>query len=182
MTIEFVKGDILNSSAQTIVNTVNCKGIMGKGLALQFKKMYPQMFKEYRKACDQGLLRIGILLPPYKVSERRWILNFPTKNDWRFKSRLEYIESGLIYFAEKYKEWGITSIAFPRLGCQFGGLAWKDVKPLMTHHLENLPELRVSVYSYKPKERKKKKQKKAKRKKTSSSKTPDSQQKLTFYS
>lgn len=121
MTIEFAEGNIFESPAQTIVNTVNCKGVMGKGLALKFRKKYPEMYKEYRRACDQGKLKPGILLPPYKASELRWILNFPTKNHWRFKSKLEYIESGLIYFSEKYKEWGINSIAFPRLGCQLGG-------------------------------------------------------------
>jgi O-acetyl-ADP-ribose deacetylase (regulator of RNase III) len=177
-----VKGDIFESPAQTIVNTVNCKGAMGKGLSLQFKKMYPEMYKEYKKACDQGKLKIGIILPPYKVSERRWILNFPTKDNWRFKSKLEYIESGLIYFTEKYKEWGITSIAFPRLGCQLGGLSWKNVKPLMVQYLENLTELNVLIYSYASKERKKKKQKKAIKKKISFSKTLNSQKKLTFYS
>jgi O-acetyl-ADP-ribose deacetylase (regulator of RNase III) len=182
MTIEYVKGDIFCSPAQTIVNTVNSKGVMGKGLALQFKKRYPAMYEEYKKACEQGKLRVGVLLPPYKVNERRWILNFPTKNDWRFKSSLKYIESGLICFIEKYKEWGITSIAFPRLGCQFGGLSWKDVKPLMARYLENLPDLKVSVYSYAPKKRIKRKQRKAKRKIPSSSKISTSQQKLPFYS
>lgn len=180
MPLEYVEGNILEAKTQVVVNTVNCKGVMGKGLALEFKKKYPEMYKEYKKACDEGKLRIGVLLPPYKVSEQRWILNFPTKNDWRFKSKLEYIESGLVYFIEKYREWGIKSIAFPRLGCQLGGLSWKDVKPIMTHHLENLPDLKVSVYSYRPRERKKQKKGKLKRKKLASAKFPKSQQKLTF--
>ena len=178
MTIEFVEGNIFESPAQTIVNTVNCKGVMGKGLALRFKKMYPEMYKEYKEYCKQGKLRIGILLPPYQASEHRWILNFPTKDHWRFKSKLEYIEAGLTYFGEKYREWGITSIAFPRLGCQLGGLSWKEVKPLMIRHLENLPALKVSVHSYTPQSRTKQKTKKPKKEKLGTLKQPTSQQQL----
>jgi O-acetyl-ADP-ribose deacetylase (regulator of RNase III) len=180
MTIEFIEGDIFKSSAQTIVNTVNCNGVMGKGLALEFKKKYPKMYEEYKKACDHGDLKMGIILPPYKESEERWVLNFPTKNNWRFKSKLEYIELGLLYFSKKYKEWGITSIAFPKLGCQLGGLSWKDVEPIMIRVLENLPDLKVSVYSYTPQEDEKQKKVKPKRRKFGSIKVPNSQQKLSF--
>jgi O-acetyl-ADP-ribose deacetylase (regulator of RNase III) len=180
LTIEFVEGDIFESPAQTIVNTVNCNGAMGKGLALKFKKKYPKMYQEYKKACDQGLLKIGIILPPYKASEQRWVLNFPTKDHWRFKSKIRYIEEGLVFFSENYKDWGITSIAFPRLGCQLGGLSWKDVEPLMVKYLANLPNLKVSVYSYQPQEKESAKSTKTKRKKHKSLSLPKSQQKLTF--
>jgi O-acetyl-ADP-ribose deacetylase (regulator of RNase III) len=132
-----------------VVNTVNCKGVMGKGLALQFKKTYPEMYNDYRQKCEEGKIAIGHL-DLYKGTPRYWILNFPTKNHWRNKSKLEYIEKGLQEFKEKYKEWGITSIAFPRLGCQQGGLNWNEVKPLMEKYLKDLPNLKVEIFSFKP--------------------------------
>jgi O-acetyl-ADP-ribose deacetylase (regulator of RNase III) len=156
MTIEYLEGDILKAKTQVVVNTVNCEGFMGKGLALQFKKNYPEMFKEYKQRCAQGKVTIG-KLHLYKNSFRYWILNFPTKAHWRQKSKLDYIQMGLEEFKNRYQEWGITSIAFPRLGCQQGGLDWNDVKPLMEKYLDNLHGLKVQIYSYKPSEEKGKK-------------------------
>ncbi len=148
MPIEYVEGDILEAGTQVVVNTVNCEGVMGKGLALQFKKKYPAMYREYKQKCEEGQITIG-QLHLYKGTPKYWILNFPTKNRWRQKSKLEYIEKGLIAFRDNYQEWGITSIAFPRLGCQQGGLDWKEVKPLMKNYLANLPRLSVEIVSYK---------------------------------
>lgn len=145
MPLRHVTGDIFNSTAQVIVNTVNCRGVMGKGLALRFKRKYPRMFKEYKRECKMGHLRPGNL-HLYKTPHR-WILNFPTKDDWRKKSKLEYVELGLQMFVANYRLWGIRSIAFPRLGCDLGGLNWKDVRAVMEHYLSSLEDLDVSIYS-----------------------------------
>lgn len=136
--------DIFQSKTDAIVNTVNCKGVMGKGLALQFKKRYPQMFEKYKKKCDKGEIKIGIL-DIYKAEDGKLIINFPTKYDWRNKSRIEYIEAGLKYFVEHYKEWGIKSVAFPQLGCGEGGLKWEIVKKIMEQYLEKL-DIKVEIY------------------------------------
>lgn len=142
--LKFVKGDIFESDAQTLVNTVNCRGVMGKGLALEFKRRFPQMFEGYKRECEAGRLRIGTL-HLYR-GPNRWILNFPTKDHWRGRSKIEYIERGLQYFVEHYKEWGITSIAFPKLGCNLGGLDWREVKEKMIKYLEDLADIEIYVY------------------------------------
>jgi len=132
-------------SIQTIVNTINCIGVMGKGLALEFRIRYPEMFEDYKKRCERGEVKVG---QPYlyKTSEK-WILNFPTKYHWKYPSRTEYIEKGLEYFVDHYKEWGINSIAFPRLGSSEGKLNWeKDVKPLMEKYLSNLDDIKIYIY------------------------------------
>jgi len=173
MPIQFKKGNIFEAKTQTIVNTVNCKGVMGKGLALEFKKRYPEMYEEYKRECEEGKLTIGTL-HLYKGAPDRWILNFPTKDHWRFKSKLEYIEDGLKYFCSKYKEWGIRSIVFSQLGCRQGGLNWSDVRPLMERYLKELP-IEIVVYLYEPKMKKGKKKGKKKTKIIQNNK----QQKLT---
>jgi O-acetyl-ADP-ribose deacetylase (regulator of RNase III) len=174
MPIEYLEGDLLKAKTQVVVNTVNCEGVMGKGLALQFKKNFPDMFAEYKKKCKEGKISIG-KLDLYKSPFRYWILNFPTKDHWRIPSKLEYIEKGLAEFAGKYQEWGITSIAFPRLGCQQGGLNWIDVKPIMDKYLD-LPGLRVEIFSYNPSDSEAKKPLKKKRLK--SEKRPKNQHTL----
>src|SRR6218665_523136 len=116
--IEF--GDIFQSRAQTLVNTVNCLGVMGKGLALRFKEEYPEMFDAYSEICKKGLLDIGKLWL-YKT-DRKWILNFPTKYDWRMPSQESYIERGLDKFLKTYKQKNIESIAFPLLGANNGNI------------------------------------------------------------
>jgi O-acetyl-ADP-ribose deacetylase (regulator of RNase III) len=141
--IEYIEGDIFKSPAQVIVNTVNTVGVMGKGLALSFKQRYPQMFEKYKAACEKHLLTIGKLMLFYETDH--WLLLFPTKEHWRNPSKLEYIEKGLMKFAHTYAEKGITSIAFPRLGCGNGELNWADVKPLMERYLKELP---IDVYIY----------------------------------
>lgn len=147
-TIKEIDGDIFESKAQTIVNTVNCYGIMGKGIALEFKKRYPDMFKVYVKQCKDKLLRPGILYI-YKKSTP-WILNFPTKDHWRSPSKLEYIELGLKKFSSEYFKKEVTSIAFPQLGTMNGGLNWVDVKKLMYEYLIPLENLEVEIYHFKP--------------------------------
>ncbi|MGN0243994.1 MAG: macro domain-containing protein [Lachnospiraceae bacterium] len=141
--IEYIEGNIFNSPAQVIVNTVNTVGVMGKGLALSFKKRYPQMFEAYKRACDKHQLTIGKLMLYYAPDH--WILMFPTKENWRNPSKLEYLEAGLHKFVNTYAEKGVTSIAFPKLGCGNGELSWSDVKPVMERYLKQLP---ITVYIY----------------------------------
>lgn len=141
--IEYVKGDLFCSPAQVIVNTVNTVGVMGKGLALSFKKRYPDMFEAYRAACEKHQLTIGKLMLYY--ASDHWLLLFPTKISWRNPSRIEYLEEGLKKFVDTYAEKGITSIAFPKLGCGNGELSWSDVKPVMERYLKSLP-IRIYIY------------------------------------
>ena len=141
--LKYVRGDIFNSPAQVLVNTVNTVGVMGKGIALSFKKKYPEMFTIYRKACDKHQLVIGKLMLWYGPDH--WILNFPTKEHWRNPSKMEYIEKGLMAFQRKYADYNITSIAFPKLGCGNGELDWEQVKPLMEKYLKELP---TDIYIY----------------------------------
>src|SRR5260370_4357706 len=141
--IQYQKGDIFESKAQVIVNTVNCQGIMGKGLALAFKQKYPAMFNVYQQECRTGKLRIG--KPTLYQKSTPWILNFPTKDSWRANSKLEYLEKGLEFFVAHYKNAGIKSIAFPKLGAQNGKLSWDEVGPLMSEYLSQLD---VDVYVY----------------------------------
>ena len=141
--IEYIEGDIFESPAQVIVNTVNTVGVMGKGLALSFKQRYPEMFERYKTACEKHLLTVGKLMLFYEPDH--WLLLFPTKENWRNPSKLEYIEKGLMKFVQTYAEKNITSVAFPRLGCGNGELDWKDVRPLMERYLKKLP---IDVYIY----------------------------------
>lgn len=136
--IRYVNEDIFSSDAQTIVNPVNTVGVMGKGLALAFKQRFPDtMHLAYLSACRRGLLAPGkLMLFPF---DNYWVLPFPTKKDWHEPSRLEYIEAGLKKFVETYAEKGITSIAFPKIGCGCGSLSWEEVKPLMERYLNPLP-------------------------------------------
>ncbi|MCI4330265.1 MAG: macro domain-containing protein [Thermoplasmata archaeon] len=131
-------GDILDSRMQTLTNTVNCVGIMGKGIALDFKKRFPEMFEEYVGRCRTGQVKLG---EPYlyKGYGKPWILNFPTKDHWRSMTRLADIVTGLEYLAAHYREWGITSLAVPPLGCGNGQLDWRVVGPTLYRHLSELP-------------------------------------------
>jgi O-acetyl-ADP-ribose deacetylase (regulator of RNase III)/uncharacterized protein YwgA len=138
-------GDLFASPAQTLVNTVNCVGIMGKGVAAEFKKRYPAMFDDYAARCERKEVKLG---EPYLYRDLLGanVVNFPTKDHWRSPSRLADIERGLDYLVSHYAEWGITSIAFPPLGCGNGGLEWSEVGPLMHHKLHRLP-IDVEVYA-----------------------------------
>ena len=137
--------NIFDSQCQTIVNTINCVGVMGKGLALEMKKRYPDMFEKYKDFCDKGLIDIGKLWV-YKHSDDKWILNFPTKKDWRNKSEYDFIDKGMKKFVETYKEKGIKTIAFPMLGCSNGGLDKSIVLQIMTKYLIKCTDLIVEIY------------------------------------
>lgn len=147
MTLTIIKNkNIFDSQCQTIVNTVNCVGVMGKGLALEMKKRYPNMFDKYKDYCDKGLIDIGKLWL-YKHSDDKWILNFPTKKHWKNGSEYEYIEEGMKKFVETYKEKGITTIAFPMLGCNNGGLEKDVVIQIMTKYLIKCDNLIIEIYA-----------------------------------
>lgn len=141
--ITYVKGDIFSSPSKVIVNTVNTVGVMGKGVALEFKNRYPDMFQSYKALCDEKKLDVGKLVL-WKNSSK-WVLLFPTKRHWRNPSKMEYIEKGLMKFVENWDKLGANSIAFPRLGCGNGGLDWGDVRPLMEKYLNPLP-LQILIY------------------------------------
>jgi O-acetyl-ADP-ribose deacetylase (regulator of RNase III) len=132
---------IFDSPAQTIVNPVNCVGVMGKGLALAVKSRYPEVFDKYLVACQSGKMRIGNL-QLVKAADR-WILNFPTKIHWRGTSKVEFIEAGLGKFVKTYRRRNITSVAFPPLGCGHGGLKWHEIEPLMRRYLEGLDKTQI---------------------------------------
>lgn len=141
------KGNIFSSGCQTIVNTVNCVGIMGAGIALECRLRYPQMFAQYVRLCADARLDIGQLWL-YKAPAR-WVLNFPTKKHWRYPSRVEYLHLGLQKFVDTYQARGITSVAFPLLGAQNGGLQADESLALMLHYLGQC-SIAVEVYEYDP--------------------------------
>lgn len=136
--ITYLRTNIFESNAHVLVNTVNTVGVMGKGLAKEFKRLYPNMFDSYQRYCESGHLITG-KLQLFRTTNK-WLLNFPTKQNWRDSSKLEYIESGLQKFVESYEKQGVKSISFPMLGCGNGGLDWElQVKPLMEKYLKRLP-------------------------------------------
>jgi O-acetyl-ADP-ribose deacetylase (regulator of RNase III)/uncharacterized protein YwgA len=138
-------GDLFESKAQALVNTINRVGVMGKGVALEFKKRFPANFEDYAKRCERRQIRLG---EPYPFCDPsgRLIVNFPTKDHWRSPAKLSDIERGLDHFVQHFEEWGIKSIAFPPLGCGNGGLEWSEVGPLMYRKLHHLP-IDIEVYA-----------------------------------
>ena len=149
MSITEIKGNIFTTKAQTIVNTVNCVGVMGAGIALEFRLREPEMYHRYVELCKAGKLAPGILWL-YKSADPQ-VLNFPTKQDWKHPSRIEYLEMGLKKFTATYQEKGIKSIAFPMLGADKGGLPVDVSKRIMLQYLTPLQDLDVEIYEYDPK-------------------------------
>ncbi|MGH7966788.1 MAG: type II toxin-antitoxin system antitoxin DNA ADP-ribosyl glycohydrolase DarG [Candidatus Binatia bacterium] len=143
--VRTLTGDLFASTAQTLVNTVNCVGVMGKGIALEFKKRFPDMYADYVKRCAAKQVRLG---QPYLFRSLMplWILNFPTKDDWRSVSRMSDIVAGLKYLEQHYHEWGITSLAVPPLGCGQGQLEWRVVGPTLFRYLCRL-DIPVELYA-----------------------------------
>ena len=142
------KGNIFNSKAMAVVNTVNCVGAMGKGIALEFKLRYPEMFNEYQKICFKHLLKPGQILPYTKSSPI--ILNFAIKDDWKDPSKVEWVEEALQKFANNYKKLGITSVAFPWMGAVNGGIPLETVKYLTRKYLADLEDIYIEVYEFDP--------------------------------
>jgi O-acetyl-ADP-ribose deacetylase (regulator of RNase III) len=145
---EFTNGDILKADAEALVNTVNCVGIMGRGIALQFRKAFPENFKAYKALCARKALAPGrvYVFDLNRFENPRYIINFPTKKHWKGKSRMEYIEAGLKSLVAEIRERHIRCVALPPLGCGLGGLNWREVRPLIEKAFQSLPEVHVIVF------------------------------------
>src|SRR4051794_530582 len=146
--LELRRGNLLKADAEALVNTVNTVGVMGKGVALQFKKAYPGVYDAYRRACAAGAVEPGKMhvVQTGHVSGPRLIINFPTKRHWRGKSKLTDIDSGLEDLVRVLREWEIKSVAVPPLGCGNGGLDWNVVRPRIEAALGALPGTRVLLF------------------------------------
>lgn len=144
-----VSGDILAAPAEALVNAVNTVGVMGKGLALQFRDRYPEMFSSYARACAAGEVAIGRMHIFDRGEDHptaRWIINFPTKRHWREPSRIVDVEAGLAALVATVKELRIRSVAVPALGCGLGGLPWNDVRSRIEAAFVPLADVRVLLY------------------------------------
>ena len=145
MATRILVGDLLRSQAQTLINTVNCVGVMGKGIALEFKNHFPDMYQDYIERCNRHEVKPGqpyayrTLLPPQ-------IINFPTKDHWKLSSKLSDIEHGLEYLLAHYKEWDVQSLAIPALGCGNGQLEWRAVGPLIYRFAKQM-DIPVELYA-----------------------------------
>ena len=146
--IETVQGDILKADAEALVNTVNCVGVMGRGIALQFKKAFPENFKSYKAVCDLKKLHPGnlFIFETNRLYNPKYIVNFPTKRHWKGKSKIEYIEAGLKALVKEVSKKNIQSIAIPPLGSGLGGLRWKDVRQRIEKAFEQSPDIHVFLY------------------------------------
>lgn len=148
--IREAQGNLLDADADALVNTVNTVGVMGKGIALQFKRAFPANYKAYKRACDQGAVELGRMFiwdaGAIKTNGPRYIINFPTKKHWRSKSKLQDIGAGLDDLVRHLKDLSITSVAVPPLGCGHGGLEWSQVRPLIENAFEELPDVTVLLY------------------------------------
>lgn len=143
--VKVLKGNLFDSEAQTLVNTVNCVGVMGKGIALEFKERFPEMYADYVEKCERGEVQLG---RPYlyKSDEHQWVLNFPTKDHWRSLARVSDVIDGLQYLVGHYKRWGIKSLAVPPLGTGQGQLEWRVVGPILFKFLSEM-DIPVELYA-----------------------------------
>ena len=147
MTFEFVHGNIIEAKVDALVNPVNCVGVMGRGLALQFKRAFPTNFLAYKTACDSGNLlpgRVFVFQTGWAVP--RYIVNFPTKRHWRDRSRMEDIEAGLTSLANEIMRRPIRSVAIPPLGCGLGGLSWDEVKPRIIAAIDQIDDVHAFLF------------------------------------
>lgn len=143
--IKVLVGNLFNSQAQTLVNAVNCVGVMEKGIALQFKIRFPEMYRDYVRRCEQQLVKLG---EPYLFTQLfpPWVLNFPTKDHWRSRSKLDSIQQGMDYMLQSYQTWGITSLAVPALGCGEGHLEWNQVGLILYGYLKQM-NIPIELYA-----------------------------------
>lgn len=146
--MEFKQGNLLEEKTEALVNTVNGVGVMGKGIALQFKQAYPENFRQYEKACRTKEVQPGQMftVPTGSLLNPRYIINFPTKRHWKNKSQIEDIKSGLLALVAEVERLGITSIAIPPLGCGNGGLDWQEVKPLIVSAFAQMSDVQVVIF------------------------------------
>jgi O-acetyl-ADP-ribose deacetylase (regulator of RNase III) len=146
--IKSVKGNLLKADTDALVNAVNCVGVMGKGIALQFRKAFPENFKEYAKECKNGNMRIGKMFvhSTGKLFPPKYIINFPTKRHWKGKSRLDDIKQGLDDLEKVVRDLNIKSIAIPPLGSGLGGLNWAEIRSLIVESFTNIPDVEVLIY------------------------------------
>ncbi|MFG1882779.1 macro domain-containing protein [Micromonospora sp. NPDC049102] len=141
-------GDLLTAEADALVNAVNTVGVMGKGIALQFKRAYPANYAAYRTACRENHVALGrmFVFESTRLGPRRYVINFPTKGHWRANSKLDDIRAGLSDLVRVVRERKITSVAMPALGCGNGGLNWEDVRPLIEGAFAETPDVRVLLF------------------------------------
>lgn len=148
MSVQVITGNIFTSKCQTIVNTVNCVGVMGAGIAFECRLRYPEMYERYVELCQENKIDIGMLWI-YKSPER-WVLNFPTKKNWKYPSKTEYLRAGLDKFLQTYQQKGIESIAFPLLGADKGGIPHEVSLGIMKEYLDKA-DIDIEIYRYDPK-------------------------------
>jgi O-acetyl-ADP-ribose deacetylase (regulator of RNase III) len=146
--VEITQGNLLKTDAEALVNTVNCMGHMGKGIALQFKQAFPENLKAYEKVCQDHQLHPGRMLvfKTGMLQNPKYIINFPTKRHWKGKARIEDIHAGLSALAEEVRQLGIHSVAVPPLGCGLGGLDWSEVRPMIEEAFQALPDVHVLLF------------------------------------
>jgi O-acetyl-ADP-ribose deacetylase (regulator of RNase III) len=146
--ITFAAGDLLQADAEALVNAVNCVGVMGKGIARQFKRLYPENCRAYATACARGEVTVGTMFVTEtgQLDGARYVINFPTKRHWREPSQLSYIDAGLVDLVRVLRDEGIRSVAVPALGVGNGGLDWASVEPRLLQALQQLPDVHVIIY------------------------------------
>lgn len=150
--IKIIKGNILEQKTEAIVNTVNCVGVMGRGIALSFREAYPENYRAYKKACDKGEVVPGRMFVHLagEMFSKKYIINFPTKRHWREKSRIEDIRSGLANLVSVIRELHIKSVTIPPLGCGLGGLDWKVVRPIIESSVKELSGVEINIIEPEP--------------------------------
>lgn len=146
--IELTRGDILKANAEALVNTVNCVGVMGRGIALQYRKAFPEMFKAYKAMCDREELKPGMVLTHdlNRFDPPHYVINVPTKQHWRGKSSMEYVEAGLAALVEEVRRLNVKSVAVPPLGCGLGGLDWAEVRSRIEEAFADLTEVHIVLF------------------------------------
>jgi len=152
MITEIPNGDLFTSKADIFINPVNCAGVMGKGLAAQFKQRFPHYFDQYKCLCERGLLNVGEPYVTYTPHCPKWIISFPTKRHWKERSQLKWIQSGMARVSPALRLLS-SSMAVPALGCGEGGLAWDDVRPILYAALKPLAEAGMTIELYPPQEK-----------------------------